>query len=40
MDNIEKLPTFGTQNKDGQNHNKTTTQSVLDTTICKQRQIT
>jgi hypothetical protein len=38
MDNPEKLATLGTQDEDKQS--KITTQYVLDTTICKQAQIT
>jgi hypothetical protein len=38
MSNPEKLATQGTQ--DGEKQNKNTTQSVLDTTIRKQTQIT
>jgi hypothetical protein len=38
MDNPEKLATYGTQ--DEYKQNKNTTQYVLDTTICKQTQIT
>ena len=38
MDIPEKLATYGTQNED--KCNKNTTQYVLDTTICKQTQIT
>jgi hypothetical protein len=37
MDNPEKLATYDTQDEDQQN--KKTTQSVLDTTICKQKQV-
>jgi hypothetical protein len=38
MDNPEKLATQGTQDEEIQNNN--TTKYVLDTTICKQTQIT
>ena len=38
MDNTEKSATLGTQDKD--KPNKNTIQYVLDTTICKQTQIT
>ena len=38
MNNPEKLERYGTQDKEKQNKNKT--QYVLDTTICKQTQIT
>jgi hypothetical protein len=38
MDNPEKLATYGTQDDDKQNED--TAQYVLDTTICKQTQIT
>jgi hypothetical protein len=38
MNNLEKLTTLGTQDKDKQNKN--TTQYVFDTAIRKQRQIT
>ena len=38
MNNPEKLTTWGTQDKE--KHSKNTTQYVLDTTLCKQRQIT
>ena len=38
MDNPEKLATQGTREEE--NQNKNTTQYVLDTTICKQIQIT
>jgi len=38
MDNPEKLATYGTQDED--KHNKNTTQSVFDITICKQTQKT
>ena len=38
MDNPEKLAVYGTQDKEKQSKN--TTQYVLDTTICKQTQIT
>jgi len=38
MDNPEKPTTQGTQDEEKQNKN--TTQHVLDTTICKQTQIT
>ena len=38
MDNPEKLATQGTRDEEKQNKN--TTQSVLDTTIFKQTQIT
>ena len=38
MNNPEKLETQGTQDKEKQNKN--TTQYVLDTTMCKQTQIT
>ena len=38
MDNPENLATQGTQDEEKQNKN--TTQYVLDTTICKQTQIT
>jgi hypothetical protein len=37
MGNPEKLATYSTQ--DQENQNKTTTQNVLDTTICKQSHI-
>ena len=39
MDNPEKLATYGTQDDEKQNKNNTT-QYVMDTTICKQTQIT
>ena len=38
MDNQEKLATYDTQDEDKQSEN--TTQYVLDTTMCKQTQIT
>ena len=38
MDNPEELATQGTQDEDKQNKN--TTQYVLDTTVCKQKQMT
>ena len=38
MDNAEKLATKGTQDEDKQNKN--TRKYVLDTTMCKQTQIT
>ncbi len=38
MDNIEKLPTYGTQ--DDEKQSKNTTQYVLDTAVRKQTQIT
>ena len=38
MANLEKLGTYGTQDKEKQNKN--TTHYVLDTIICKQAQIT
>ena len=41
MDNPEKLATFGTQNtRRRQTKQINTTQYVLDTTLCKQTQIT
>ena len=38
MDNTENLVTYGTSDEERQSKN--TTQYVLDTTICKQTQIT
>jgi len=38
MDNPDKLATYGTQDEEKQSKNPT--QYVLDTTICKQTQIT
>jgi hypothetical protein len=38
MNNPEKLATYGTQ--DEEKENKNTTQYALDTTMCKQTQIT
>ena len=40
MDIPEILATYGTQNKDEEKQSKNTTQYVLDTIMCKQRQIT
>jgi len=39
MDNPEKLPTLGTHDT-GRRQTKQKTQHMVDTTMCKQRQIT
>jgi len=40
MDNLDKMETWGTQDKNKKKTKKNTTQYVFDTTIRKQTQIT